>query len=341
MRRPLFASSVVLSVLAIAPVLRADVKTTEKTVLQMEGLMGAMMNRVSGGAEGITSTVALKGNRLSRMNNATGLGQIVDLAEEKVYTIDAKKKEYSVSSFAEMRKQLEEGRAAMAARQQQMAARGRQAGPPPQAAQYEYDVKVTETGQKKQLAGQNVREVVLQIVSRHQGMTLEQGGGTVLTNTLWLAPKVAALDELAEFNARYYKALYGGLFAGMDAQQMSSISAMMPGFTAVMERMATEGRKLQGTPISTTSMMETVRSAQEMAQSEQPAAGDGGRSGSGGSNSGSSNSGLAGMMGRMMGRGPLQQRSTTLTTTHETLSIATTVSAEDVAVPAGFKEKVQ
>jgi hypothetical protein len=52
--------------------------------------------------------------------------------------------------------------------------------------------------------------------------------------------------------------------------------------------------------------------------------------------------GLSGAIaGRLMrGRGGApQQRTKALTSTHELLSIATTASDADVAIPAGFKEK--
>jgi hypothetical protein len=45
------------------------------------------------------------------------------------------------------------------------------------------------------------------------------------------------------------------------------------------------------------------------------------------------------MLARRMLRGKSEPRTTWLTTTSETQSIATSVSADDVAVPAGFKEK--
>ena len=49
--------------------------------------------------------------------------------------------------------------------------------------------------------------------------------------------------------------------------------------------------------------------------------------------------GLGGMLARRMMRGQTQQRTTAMTLTTETLSIAATAGAEDVAIPAGFKQK--
>lgn len=321
MKRALIACSVLLcSAAAFVPVLRGDVKTTDKTTFKLEGMMGAMMNRMAGGNDGITSTVALKGDRMSRMNGNSG--QIVDLAEEKVYDVNVKNKEYSVMTFAEMRAAMEQARADAAKRQEQMNPQDKQAMQD-LAKQFEFDIKVDKTGQRKEIAGHNTEEQVLTLTMRQAGKKLEEGGGFVMTNTMWMAPKIAALDELAQFNVKYFKAVYSGVFTGIDMQQAGALSAMMPGLGAMMEKMAAEGRKLQGTPISTTSVIETVKSQEQM--NAAPQAGAGG--------------GIGGMLARRMTRGGSQQRTTTLTTTHDVLSIGTSVSADDVAVPAGFKLK--
>jgi len=326
MKRPLVAIALLATAALVAPVLRADVKTTEKSVMKLEGMMGAIFNRMAGGADGITSSVAVKGNRLARMNSETGQGQIIDLTEQKVYNVDSKKKEYQVMTFAEMKAQMEKAKADMAKQQEQMKPEDKQAVQDA-ARQLEFDVEVKSTGQTKTLGGQNTRESVVTITMRQAGKKLEEGGGMVLTNNVWLAPRNAALDEVAEFYMKFFKAVYGDLFAGIDMQQMNALSAMLPGVGTLMQRMAEEGRKLQGTPMLTTSVLESVKSAEQMAAAPQQSSGGGG--------------GLGGMLaGRMMrGRGQTQQRTTTLTTSREILSIASTASAEDVAIPAGFKEK--
>ena len=52
------------------------------------------------------STVAVKGDRKATMGDTTG--QIIDLAEEKIYDLDLKKKSYKVTTFAELRRRMEE-----------------------------------------------------------------------------------------------------------------------------------------------------------------------------------------------------------------------------------------
>jgi hypothetical protein len=319
MRRVLSCLALLLCAAAAAPGLRADVKTTEKSTFKLEGMMGAMLNRLAGGSDGITSTVAVKGTRMSRMTNTNG--QIIDLAEEKVYNVDVRRKEYTVVTFAQMREQMEKMKTDMSKQQQKMSTEDKQALADA-GKELEFDVDVSQTGQTKAIAGQNTREVVLTITMRQRGRTLEEGGGLVTTNTMWMAPRVAALDELNAFNMKYFKAVYGGLFAGFNPQQMGAMSAMMPGMSTLMERMAAESRKLDGSALSTNTVIESVKSAEQMANAPKPTGG-----------------GIGGMLARRMSRGSTEQRTRTMTTTHDYVSIAAAASDADVAIPAGFREK--
>ena len=320
MKRVLSCSVLLLLAAVFVPVLRADVKTVQRSTFKLEGLMGAMLNRAAGGDAGQTTTMAIKGTRMSRVNDATG--EIVDLTEEKVYRLDVKKKEYTVKTFAELRAEMEQARADAAKRQAQMNPQQPNSQEP--AKQSEFEVTSKQTGQTKAIAGYDTHEVIVTVTMHEKGRKLEDGGGTVMTNTMWVAPRVAAFEEAIDFNAKYFKAVYGGAYTGMDMAQMNALSAMLPGIGTLAERMSVEGRKLQGTPLATTTVMETVKSAEQMAGA--PRGGDAG-------------GGIGGMLARRMARGQTEQRSTTLTTTMETQSIATAVSAADVAVPAGFKEK--
>jgi len=100
-----------IAVAIFAPALHADVKTKEKTQVKFEGMLGRIAGMAGGGAakDGLTNSVAVKGNRMATFNDQNG--QIVDLAEEKVYHVDVKKKEYRVFTFAEMREQMQKMKA--------------------------------------------------------------------------------------------------------------------------------------------------------------------------------------------------------------------------------------
>src|SRR5262245_45199518 len=107
MRRVVLITSLCL---ALGASLTADVRTDQKVKFQLGGARGKVVNIFGGKAarEGVTTMVAVKGDRKAMIGDTTG--QIVDLVEEKVYDLDMKKKTYTVTTFADIRKQMEQAR---------------------------------------------------------------------------------------------------------------------------------------------------------------------------------------------------------------------------------------
>ena len=322
--------------------LRADVRADEKTRFELGGALGRFVGMFAGKAakEGITSTVAIKGNRGARMNEENG--QIVDLTEEKVYEIDMKKKSYKVTTFAELRRRMEE--AQKKAQENARKAEERTKDKPaekPQEPQVEVDFNLKNTGEKKTINGYDTREEVMTITVREKGKTLEEAGGVVLTSDMWIAPRIAAMKEVGEFYAKFMQKVYGGtMLAGMQADQMATITAMYPMMKQAMGKMTTEGERIQGTAILTTMTFEAVKSAAEMTTDETKA-------GDADKKTPTSVGGLLGGLARRAAAkkassGDQQQgdksRATILTSSTEVLKVVTDVGANDVAIPAGFKE---
>ncbi len=350
-----FALAACLAV-ASTQALRADVRSDQRTKFQLAGALGKVVNFFGGKAarEGVTSTVALKGNRmLTTTGDSTG--QIIDLSEEKIYDLDLKKKSYKVTTFAELRRQMEEARKRAqeeAAKNPETAndpeaARNPEADKPaerdPDAKEVEVDFDIKNTGAKKDINGFATTQSIMTITVREKGKTLQQSGGMVLTSDLWLTPSIPAMAEVADFHMKYAQKLYGPMIEGASPQDMASAMAMYPQMKPALERMAAEGRKLEGTAILTTTTIDAVQSEEQMAASQSSSASD--SSASGGS-APTSVGALIGGFGRRMARkkeeapaaaGP-KDRATVLTTTNETLKLSTTVTDAEVAVPAGFKE---
>jgi hypothetical protein len=309
------------------PAVRADVKTREKSLVKLEGMLGGAVRLFGGSAakDGITSTVAVKGTRKSSIADTTG--EIVDLKEEKVYRLDVKKKEYKVVTFAQLRQEWEDAKAEAKKNAEEMKkSQGDQ--PEPTGKQMEITADVKETGQKKNIAGYDAREVVLTITTKEKGKTLEESGGLVMTDTMWIGPRIAALDEIAQFDMKFIKAVYGD-DALAQMQQLAAAFAMYPSMKPMMDKMRAEGGKLQGTTLASTTVFEHVKSAEEVhAAAAHPSASTGG--------------GIQGQLaghllaGRGQSAGP---RSTLMTTTHDVLSVESAATEADVAIPAGFKEK--
>ena len=327
MKRLMISCALALPLLSLtAGPAMAEVKTREKTHVTIGGAIGKIFNFFGGKAakEGVVSTVAVKGNRKASLNESTG--QIIDLSEEKVYDLDMKKKTYEVTTFAELRRRMQEERekAEKQAQEQQKEEKGEKPSEPQK--EYEVDFDVKETGQKKQLAGFDTHEVVMTIAVREKGKTLEESGGVVMTTNSWLAPQVAALKEISEFDQRYWKALQGPDALGMSAAQLATVIAAFPPVTKAMERMAKEGPKLQGTPIATTMVVESVKSKAQMTEPAE-------NKGSGG--------GLGGMLARKMAKkdNTASPRAMIFTSEIEYQEIQTSVAPADLELPAGFKEK--
>jgi hypothetical protein len=330
-----------LAILALSSyAIRADVRTEEKSRFELGGVLGRMVNIFGGkGArEGVTSSIAVQGDRLSKMNDTSG--QIIDLGEEKVYDLDLRKKQYTVTTFAELRRRMEEAqrKAEESARKANAReAKGDAKERDPNQKEMEVDFDLKETGQKKTIHGFDTREVVMTITLREKGKTLEQGGGMVLTDDMWLAPKIAAMKEIADFNQRYALRLQGPMMAGASAQDLAAAMAMYPMMKQAVARMNTENVKMDGTPISSTVTMDAVQSAEQAAQESKR---DEDSKPDTGSGVGSLLSGLAkrGAQKKAEGDNENKARSTFITTTNEVLKATTAVSAADMAIPAGFKQ---
>lgn len=322
--------------LCVPAVAAADVKTQERTQVRFEGAIGKMVNMFGGrGArEGITSTVALKGQRLLTITGDTG--EIIDLAEKKVYTLDLKGKSYTVMTFAEMRKKMEE---AMAKAEKDAAAMKPEPDQPADGdkKEYEVDFTIADGPGAKVVAGNDTKEKVATITVREKGKTLESAGGFILETHLWMAPQQPALQELADFRMRYAQEVYGPMVA-QAGPSMAQAMAMYPQMKEAMAKFADEAKKLDGAPLLTEMIfIAAVPPGSQSNEKAEPAPGLGGLIG-----------GL-GRFGRKKGNdapapapaaaAAAPGRSTVLTTTNETLQITPSATDADVALPAGLKLK--
>jgi hypothetical protein len=307
--------------LAIAPVF-AEVKTKDKSQFKFEGMLGRFVNFVGGKAakEGVVGTSAVKGNRKATLNEMTG--QIIDLSEEKVYDLDMKKKTYTVETFEEIRRKMREAeeRAKKQADEEQPGERKEEK--PAKELEVDYDVK--ETGQKKQIAGYDTHEAIITVTVREKGKALEDGGGMVMTTNSWLGPVIPEMKELADFDIRYAKQL-AGPEAVAQMQQLAAAFATFPLMKNAIGKMQQEGSKLQGTALETTTVFESVKSKDQIAQQQQQQGGGGG---------------LSGMLARKIAKKEDPKARATIVTIHnEYLEVSKNVEASDLALPADFKEK--
>ena len=324
--------------------LSADVRSDQRIKFQLGGAIGKLVNMFGGkGArEGMTSMVAVKGNRKATMSDTTG--QIIDLTEEKIYDLDIKKKTYKVTTFAELRKQMEDARREAEKNAREMPSEPGEPSKPaqkdPNENEVEVDFDVKNTGVTKTINGFNTTQSIMTITVREKGKTLDQAGGLQMITDLWLTPNAPSTKDLIDFDTRYAQKLYGTSIAGTSAQDMAMAMAMYPQIKPALDRMAKEGTKVEGTAILSEMKMESVppgtanTTSAAMPAPEAPPEKKG-RFG-----------GLMGGLKKMAEANQQQQsgeqkpaqRAIIMTTTVEMLKLTPDVTADVVAIPAGFKE---
>lgn len=323
------------AVAALSPAAFAGVKTEEKTLVQFGGFLGGLLNKLGGKAanEGVVDTVAVVGDRKLTLNEATG--RIVDLAEEKIYEIDVKKKAYTVTTFADLKRRIEEQRAkaekeAAEARQKAAKKEGQEQAP---AVEVEVDLEMNETGQKRTIAGYEARQVAMKAWVHEKGSKIQQSGGLLVANDIWIGPKIEALQEIDAFDRRYalkMAELFGltGASAAASMEQLTAMLATYPGLREAMEKMKAESEKLdlEGTRVAGTLTVTAWKSARQMAEAEKQDA---------------QPTGLGGLLAKkLMKQGdPGDPRTNLMTSTTELLKITPDASPADVALPPGFKPK--
>jgi hypothetical protein len=317
-------------------VVRADVRADEKSKIEFSGMLGRMFNMFGGKAahDGVQRTVAVKGDRKASVNDATG--QIIDLAEEKVYDLDMKKKSYKVTTFAELRRRMEEAQKKAQEQAQKDEGKADKSAPPDKQVEVDFDVK--NTGEKKTINGFDTHQAIVTVTVREKGKTLEQGGGMVMTADMWLAPTIKEMKEIRDFDMRYAQKLYGPVVAGASAEQMAAAMAMYPMMKQAIGKMNAEGGKIDGTPVLTTMTMDAVKSEEQMAAEAKPAD----------DQSSKTPTSVGGLLGGFAKKAAAKKaasgddagkaRATFMTSTTEVLKVVTSVSPEDLAIPAGFKE---
>ena len=236
------------------PAAFAHATVEQHTTMKLGGFLGRVQGMFGGGRsakDGVDTLTVVKGDR--RVNRSGDMAEIVDLKEEKIYTLNAKNKSYTVTTFAELRKQFED-----AMKDAEKNSGSQESGEKPAGPEYTIDVDVKETGAKETVNGYATRQVIITVAAHEKGKKLEESGGGVLTADLWIGPEVAALDEVASFERRYLQKLYGGALGGMDFRSLAALTAMSPGFGDAMKKFQEKSASLKGTPIRSTVTYESV-----------------------------------------------------------------------------------
>jgi len=297
------------------------------------------MSPLWGGANGFVVEITLKGSRLvtdypSPERGATAGSWIVDFDEQQTYRLFPNTREYSVQKFRDVMNGIAETHrvieASVPAQEQLLPTTGVDlpAQSRRRASRFEYTADAKETGQRKQILGYDTREVILTVTACERGKTLDEDGGWVVTNTIWLAPRIPAIDSLVAAQRRYVKTvtkgIYDTVFTDVEFPGNEFYDPFYPEHAVVGIHVIAETEKLDGTVLSSNTVYELARTAKEMksAQSQYEA----------------QQKRLTGSGARILGGGP-PKRTRMVTMSIDYLSIDANVTDADVAIPAGFKKK--
>jgi hypothetical protein len=249
----------------------ADVTYEEQT--QMGGIMKMM-----GMGKPTTSTTRVSGDFMRTDNGEQAT--IVDLAGEKILTLDLKKKTYSVMTFAEMKQKMEQAMAAMQGKKGEKSAEG-------QDVSMKSDVKVTETGRSETIQGLACKQYLMELALTMESKKEKQSGTMSTLTEMWMAKEVPGS---AEVNAFYRRMAEKTGTASIGQQFAAAAQGGNQPFGADMQKMADEMKKMDGHAMRSVMYFGDPEAAKKEAMGEKPAEPQGG-------------GGLAEMMKKMQGGG--------------------------------------
>ena len=158
---------------------------TGGALVNMMKVAGVFSKQARQSRDPVHTTVALKGDRMAHRgpNDVT----VIDVGKETITTIDLQKKTYSVVTFDEMKQMMEQ--------MSQKMKQGNQGD-------VTFKVSAKDTGNAKQVAGFDAREMVLRMEMESTGKQSGQQGSMVITSDMWIAPAVPGYAEVRDFSRR-------------------------------------------------------------------------------------------------------------------------------------------
>ena len=315
--RGTIASAVLVTTVIVAalPAFGSGSVEEKGTVTFGEG--AGMLNKLGGAATGtgLVTKTFIDGD--SKRTEVGDTGVYVNLAEERVCDLNYKKSRATCQTFAEKREQL----AAINDVTGGLFGGSRASGQDPQpTVEYEAKFEIQEIGPET-VNGHSATHFRWIATVHPKGMTIETGGGGIVTTDLWIGPEIPVVQEILEFDRRYLEAM--GLPGG---EQAAQVLKSYPALAAAMESFEENADRMEGTPVKTLMVLETVRGTNPPADSGGDSGSPLGKLGFGRKKSNSDGGDTAPDV-------PVER----LRSTTEILS--TDDSSGGAAIPAGFKIK--
>jgi TonB family protein len=209
----------------------ADVRIEQRLTYKGEGMMAGITALPA--LKNPVAYVAVKGHR--KMTRSGPTGELIDLRQEKVYEIDFARRTYTVKTFEQLRREASDKARALSQRTREDEVR----------------IELRESGDTRRLSGYEAREIVMTISIAPKGVTLQQGGGLVLSASIWVA-SAASLAELEDFDSTYEEQAKGSIASSVVA---AVTAASNPMFAEVIKAAAAIDAKGAALAWSATSSM--------------------------------------------------------------------------------------
>ena len=245
-------TTLTLSALFLAGALTAAADITQEEETEFGGFM-----KIATFGRNMKTTTRVSGDKMR--SDAADSAQIVDLTGEKIYELDTKKKTYRVTTFAEMKKKMEQALA------QAKAAPKREGKEAPPQASTSMDVKVSETGNQQTIRGYACKQYLMQMDLKVKDEKSKQEGALESLMELWLTKDAPGTQEIHEFYKKMASKLGTTEIGRQMAAQMSQSSQGAPDSSAAMMRMSGEVRKMEGQAIRTVFYLGSAEAARKEA----------------------------------------------------------------------------
>lgn len=240
--------------LAMSFGLRADIKYEEFTRISggaMEGVTKTLGFFGMKGLNNVQSTTYIKGDRLRRdyfNNDQLTRTEIILLDREEVITVDHQKKSYSVMTFEEMRRKMQEALEKMNKEKLNQADKTPQRDPKDPDVKWEPKVSVKDTEETRVINGYNTRHVILSFQMEGQDQKSKDKGAFGADNDLWLTKDITGFEEQRNFYQKYAQEMG---YPQMARSLGMAPPAQDPRMGRAAEELRKQAEKMEGVPVLT------------------------------------------------------------------------------------------
>ncbi len=240
--------AIIATLAVVSPLSKADFSYQESTQLTGGFTYNALKiggPLTKGAREAQISTVSVKGDRMvtTRKDGAT----VIDLDKETITEINLDKKQYSVTTFAQLKAAMDKALAEAAKREKKDKPNG----------EVKFKISAKATGKTKAISGLNAKELKIAMEVEGKDKDSGQSGAMNILTNAWMAP-VAGYAEVKAFELKMGQKM-GAIFRpGMERQAL-----VQPDMVQGMAQAANEMAKVDGVPV-----LNIVRMGSNMADLE-------------------------------------------------------------------------